>query len=232
MKLDYNQKLDLFKYLTSFFSENKQHLIEEVIQSRTRHITVVLEDIFQPQNASAVLRTCDCMGVQDVHIIENNNKFNINPDVELGAAKWLNIYNYNKLTNNTLDAIEQLKDRNYKIVATTPHKDDILLEELDISDKLALFFGTEKDGLSNEVLNNADYFVKIPMSGFTESFNISVSAAITIYSLTTRLKKNDINWQLSEEEKIDLKIQWASKIIKMSDKIIENYLVKNRLKQN
>jgi len=226
MKLNYKQKVELYQYLTSFFSENKLTKIEEIIQNRTNQITVVLEDIFQSQNASAVLRTCDCIGIQNIHIIENNYQFNLNPDVELGSAKWLNIFFYNKSGNNSLNAIEHLRKNNFKIIATSPHAKDILLEDLDVNQKIALFFGTEKDGLSDIVLKNADYFVKIPMYGFTESFNLSVSAAISIYSLTNKLKKSNINWQLTNEEKIDLKIQWASKIIKMSDKIIEQYIEK------
>lgn len=230
MELNYKQKVELYKYLTSFFSDNKQTKIEEVIENRTKHITVVLEDIFQPQNASAVIRTCDCFGIQDVHIIENNNKFDINPDVALGAAKWLNIFRYNELENNTIKAVEYLKKNDYKIVATSPHTADILLDDLEINEKIALFFGTEKCGLSDDVIKNADFHVKIPMFGFTESFNISVSAAISIFSLTTRLKKSGINWQLTNDEKIELKIKWASGIIKMSDKIIKQYLIKHVIK--
>jgi len=227
MELNYRQKLELYQYLTSFFSENKQSKIEEIVENRTNYITIVLEDIFQPQNASAVLRTCDCYGIQQVHIIENNNKFTLNPDVELGAAKWLDINKYNEPKNNSLEAINFLKKNNYRIVATSPHAKDILLDDLDLNQKIALFFGTEKDGLSDIVTKNADSFVKIPMFGFTESLNISVSAAISIYSLTTKLRKSNINWQLTNDEKIDLKIKWASNVIKLSDKIIEQYLEKH-----
>ena len=140
--------------------------------SRTRYLTVVLEDIFQSQNASAVLRTCDCFGIQDVHIIENRNPYEINPDVELGSAKWLNMNRYNKSGHNTLEAFTELRKKGYKIIATSPHKNDLMIQDLPIEHKIALVFGSEREGLSDIALQNADAFVKIPMYGFTESFNI------------------------------------------------------------
>ena len=223
-KLTLDMKKDLYIYLSDFISDNKRNKFDEFIQNRTRHLTVVLENIYQSQNASAVLRTCDCFGVQDIHIIENEHKYEINPDVALGSTKWLNLNYYNEKEHNTLDAIQSLKGKGYKIIATTPHKNDLLLEDLPIDNKFALLFGTEKDGLSDVAINNADSFVKIPMYGFTESFNISVSAALSIFYLTEKLRKSTINWNLSEEEALDIKITWASNVLKDSERVKINYL--------
>ncbi len=214
------------KHLLSFVSENKQAIFQEVISNRTNHITVVLEDIFQPHNASAILRSCDVFGVQNVHIIENKNEYNINPKVVMGASKWLNIHKHNELENNTLSCINQLRLQGYKIYATSPHADSYLIENIPIENKFALFFGTEQDGLSDLVLDNADEHVKIPMYGFTESLNISVSGAICMYEISKRLKSSDINWQLSNQEKTDLLIEWAKKVVKRSE-AIENEFYKN-----
>lgn len=225
-KFTKNTKEELLTYLLGFITENKRNKFEKIINFRTRYLTVVLEDIFQPHNASAVLRTCDCFGIQDVHIIENKNKYDVNPDVALGSSKWLTLIKHNKNEENTLKTLNKLKKQGYKIVATSPHKDQFMLDELPLDQKTALVFGTELNGLSDLALDNSDYFVKIPMYGFTESFNISVSAAITLYSLTEKLRKSEINWQLSEDEILDIKLDWVRNIIKHSDLIEKDFFRK------
>lgn len=206
----------LIDYLSSFISENRKKKFEEVIQWRTRHITVVLEDIYQPHNASAVLRSCDCFGIQDIHVVENKNKYTVNPDVALGSPKWLKLIKYNKAENNTLECISTLKSKGYRIVATTPHKDDYNIEDLPVDGKLALVFGTELEGISDTVREHADEYVKIPMFGFTESFNISVSAAICLHTLTMKLHTSDIDWRLSEEERYEVLLNWLRNSIHRS----------------
>lgn len=221
--LNLEQKKELSEYLSNFVSDNKKNKINEIVLNRTRHLTVVLEDIFQSQNASAVLRTCDCFGIQDVHIIENKYLYELNPDVELGSAKWLSINKYNTKENNTQEAIDNLKNQGYKIIATTPHRNDLLISDLEVNDKIALVFGTEKDGLSEIAMQNADAYVKIPMYGFTESFNISVSAAMSIFYLSEKIRNSAINWQLTESEKYEIKINWFSNVIRMSDQILKDF---------
>jgi tRNA (guanosine-2'-O-)-methyltransferase len=188
----------------------------------------VLEDIYQPHNASAVLRTCDCFGIQDVHIIENNNEYQVNPDVALGSAQWLNLYHYRDQQNNTTTAIRQLRKQGYRIIATTPHSNDTTLEKLDLSPgKCALCFGTELNGLSKKLLDLADECLQIPMFGFTESFNISVSAAIILHHLRLRLHDTGIAWQLSEKEKQQLRLEWLKTTINKSSLLIDEFLRKN-----
>ena len=219
---------DLIKYLEQFITPKRVDLFHQVLNQRTRYITVVLEDIYQSQNASAVLRTADCLGIQDVHIIENKNNYTINPDVVLGASKWLNLVKYNVQENNTLDTIHKLKNEGYRIVATTPHKNDVNLDDFDLSrGKTALFFGTEMNGLTDLMINHADEYIKIPMVGFTESYNISVSAAIILHYLTLKLRNSKIDWQLSECEKKIILFDWLKKSIKKSSLLIDDFLSKN-----
>jgi tRNA (guanosine-2'-O-)-methyltransferase len=225
-EISLNKKKELLDHLLNFVSDNKINLFEKIILNRTRFISVVLEDIYQSHNASAVLRTCDCFGIQDVHIIQNTNKFEINPDVALGSAKWLNLYSYNTDEINTREMYDRLRNQGYRIVATTPHRDDGYLNDLKLDSKIALVFGTEVNGLSDEAVKNADEFVKIPMYGFTESFNISVSAAIILHHLTEKLRKSEQNWKLSEEEIIEIKLNWVKNVVKSSD-MIEKRLFKN-----
>lgn len=223
--MDFQTTKALYEYLSEFVTENKKKKFDEIATKRTRYITVLLEDIYQPHNASAVLRTCDCFGIQDVHIIENQHEYLVNPEVALGSSKWLNMIRYQGKENNTPDAIKNLKDQGYRIVATTPHQDDVNLGDLSLEKgPLALVFGTELRGLTGKALALADEFVKIPMFGFTESFNISVSAAIVLFSLTERLRKSQLHWQLSEMEMFETKIFWAKQTIKCSDLLERNFL--------
>jgi len=225
-----SEKQDLLDYLYNFLSENKMNLFEKIIADRTKHVTVALENIFQPQNASAVLRTSDVFGIQDVHVIENDNEYNVNPRVVHGASKWINLHKYNEKENNTLACINKLKADGYKVYGTTPHTDDCLIQDIPLDNKVALMFGTELTGLSDIAMENVDGFVKIPMYGFTESLNISVSASICLYELSKRLKTSDIDWQLSETDKLDQLIVWAKKVIKDGTLIEKQYLEKLGLK--
>jgi len=226
--LNIEEKIKLFEYLAQFISENKNNLFNEIIQNRTRYITVVLEDLFQSHNASAVLRTCDCFGIQDIHIVENTNRFEVNADVALGSSQWLTFQKYNsKEKNNIEDCYKHLRDQGYKIVATTPHTNDCTLEELKLDKKTALVFGTELQGLSKTAIEKADEYVKIPMHGFTESFNISVSAAIFLFYLSDKLRKSEINWKLTELEMTDIKIEWAKNVVKKPNLLIEKFLSTN-----
>ena len=226
MDLSRDQKQKLLFFLTEFISENKKNKFKEIIRYRTRHITLVLEDIFQPHNASAVLRSCDCFGIQDVHIIENTNKYEVNPDVALGSSKWLSLYKYNALENNTAACLKSLKDAGYSIVATTPHEEEYTPEDLPLNRKIALVFGTEMEGLSPLALEMADRFVKIPMYGFTESLNISVSAALLIRTLTERLRNSDIEWRIPDEEQEDIRIAWAKSVVKKAEILEKEFLRK------
>ena len=218
--------IQLRDYLFEFISENKQNLFNTIIENRTRHLTVVLENIFQPHNASAVLRSCDLFGVQDVHIIENTNEYTLSEEVAMGSSKWLTMKKYNEKEENTLACFDALRKEGYKIIATTPHTEDVMIADLPIDQKTALVFGTELTGLSDVAMQNADGFVKIPMYGFTESFNISVSAALSLYQVTDNMRKSEVNWQLSEDEKIDIQITWAMNVIKKSELIVEDFLGK------
>ena len=226
--LNIRQKEELYTWLSQFVTPARKQRIEEISLQRTRHITLVLEDIFQAHNASAVLRSCDCFGIQDVHIIENQNRYQVNPDVALGASGWLSLYTYNRKENNTSECIASLRKTGYRIVATSPRKDDVLIDELPIDQPFALLFGTELTGLSREALESADAFVKIPMYGFTESFNISVSAALCMANTVERLRKSGICWQLSDSELLDLRLEWVCNTLRDPEAYIRDFLQRSK----
>ncbi len=215
---------ELIEYFKTFITEQRLNKMDKILSERTRYLTVVLENIYQPHNASAVLRSCDGFGIQNVHIIENSNSYRVNPGVSLGTSQWLSIYNYKKEKENSKTAIKNLKKEGYRIVATTPHRDDQNLEDFDLpKGKIALFFGTEMHGLSDTVLENADEFMKIPMYGFVESFNISVSCALSLHNLSHRLRMSKIDWSLSTEEKESVLLEWMRNSVKNAASLEEEY---------
>lgn len=207
--------------LQEFMTEERDALFRRIAAERTRYLSVVIEDIYQPHNASAVLRSCDCFGIQDVHIIENENEWNINEGVAMGAGKWLTVNQYNSQAHNTAPTLQELKNQGYQIAATTPHRDDYSIANLPLNRPIALVFGAEVRGVSDTVFDMADHFVRIPMHGFTESFNISVAAALCLYELGGRIRREVPQWQLSPEEQTALLFEWARKSVRESDAILE-----------
>ena len=213
-------------YLKTYLSESRKATIESVLAQRTRHFTVVLEDIFKPHNASAVLRTCDCFGLQDVHVIERKNQYKINPYVTRGASDWIDLYKYYSESHSpVLDCFGKLKSKGYKIIGTSPAPGSMSIHDLDPSEKIALVFGNEHEGISQEVKDQADGLVHIPMMGFTESFNISVSASIFLYELTKKAKQAELeNYFLSEDEKNSIRMKWYQSVVKRADLHEKAYL--------
>ena len=217
-------KKELIGYLKGFMSDRRVQRFDEVIAMRSDYLRIVLENVYQAHNASAVVRSCDCFGIQNIHFIENRNQMKISDDVAMGSSNWLSIHKHKEKENNTKDTLQLLKDKGYKIFATTPHKDDFTPETMPIDQKIALVFGTEIEGISQDVYDMADGFVRIPMFGFTESFNISVSAAICMYALSSKIRQNIPNHLLSEEEKTDIYFDWLKSSVEKSGALIENYL--------
>ena len=211
---------DYLAYLEEFITPNRKEGFLKVLQNRTRHFTVALEDVYQLHNTSAVMRSCEVFGIQELNVVEQRFGKKIDKEIAMGAEKWVDIHRFS--TNQ--DCIDNLKAKGYQIIATTPHENDCMLEDFDITKPSAIFFGTERLGLSEEVLQQADGFMKIPMVGFTESLNISVSAAIILQNISTRLRHSDINWKLTEAELLEKRIDWTRKSIKDIDFITRKYL--------
>ncbi len=221
-----NTNESLINHLKKFIVDERKELFEKKIKERTQHLTIVLENIYQGRNISASIRSADCFGIQDVHIIENNNFFNQDTSVSIGSEKWISLFRYNKKKENTKKTINKLKKDGYKIVVTTPHAKKKTLFDVDISQKIALLFGSEGDGCSETALNLADEQIKIPLYGFSESFNISVSVALCLQHLTYKLRNSNLNWKLSTNEKEKIMIKWLKRSVKSSEKI-EREFIKN-----
>lgn len=213
----------LFHYLQSYLTPRRKALFEQVVAQRSRFLTVVTEDVYQLHNSSAVMRSCEVFGVQDVHIVEENLGKKLDREIAMGAQKWIDVHRHSRAE----DCMEHLRKLGYQLVATTPHNDSCMLEDFKMDRPVALFFGKEKEGVSETVMEGVDGYLKIPMYGFTESLNISVSAAIIIQELTNRMRQQGLDWQLSAEEQHALLQQWTMRSIKSVDRIIERYQKKS-----
>lgn len=209
----------LLEYLENFISEERKQRFLDILEYRSKYLTVAIEDVFQLHNTSAVIRSCESFGIQEAHVMEGRFGKRLDKNIAMGAQQWVDVRRY----DNTLDCITALKEGGYRIIATTPHKDSSLLDDFEITGKTALFFGTEREGLSKKVMQGSDGFLKIPMVGFTESLNISVSAAILLQTLSTKLRKTDLPWQLTESEKLRKRLDWTKKSIKSIDDIMVRY---------
>lgn len=210
---------ELIKYLEEFLTPERKALFDKVLAQRTNHFTVATEDVYQLHNTSAVMRSCDVFGIQNIHIVEERNLKRIDREIAMGAQKWVSINRY----HNSRESIDSLRAKGYKIVATTPTGSAVNLDDFDISQPSAFFFGTEKNGLSSEVMSEADQFLKIPMAGFTESLNISVSAAIILQQVTSKLRNSKVKWELTENEKNTIKFEWLGKSFRNFDQMVKSY---------
>lgn len=215
----------LLAFYFSLITASKREKFNRIASNRTRYLTVVIENVYQEQNASAIVRSCDCFGIHDIHAIEKDNSFSVNREIAMGAGRWVNIQHHQDANYPTSSALKKLKEKGYRIVATTPHEADTTLDELDLNQPTALLFGTEKLGLSEIAFNHADAFVKIPMYGFSESFNVSVSAALCLHTLRQKLEKMPPEiWKLSHQEQVEVKLDWCKKILRNAEATEREFL--------
>jgi len=238
--VDQAQRKALLAFLGQFVTEHKRRKMAEALAWRTRYVTIALEDIYQPQNASATLRTCDALGVQDVYIIENWNPYRVNPDVALGAHKWVTLYRFRDPRRDeqslqalrempeefpaTAAAMEALRQRGYRLVATSPHVQAWGLEDIPFDRPLAFLYGNEREGLSPYALEHADAYLRLPMYGFVESYNISVSVAITLAYVVEKLHRLEVPWRLSETERDELLLTWYRHTIDRAERLEQAFL--------
>ncbi|MDR2813331.1 MAG: RNA methyltransferase [Prevotellaceae bacterium] len=209
--------------LAACATEARVEQLQRVLADRTRYVTICLEDVFQPQNASAALRSCDAFGVQDVHIVEQRNQFTPYRDITMGSDKWLTLHKYGRRHEQPVQAAaERLRKSGYRLAATTPRKGCTPLDELDLKKgKVALMFGAEYTGLSDAAMSAADEFITVPMYGFVESLNLSVCAAVVLRQLAQKLRQQGVAWQLDSDERDELLLTWLKKSVRHSGQILQ-----------
>jgi len=218
---DQRLKEELCKFLSGFVLERRLELFNQILSLRTRYITVVLEDVYQAQNASAVIRTCDCFGIQDIHLVEERNKFRVDGEVSLGSHKWINLHHYKTISN----VVKILRRKGYRIVSTVPAKNSVSLYDFNVlKGPSALLFGTELSGLSDAAIKSSDECISIPMFGFTDSFNISVSVALCLQYLVRKMHDEmSTGWKLTPDERTEVLLNWLRKSIRSSELIEKRF---------
>lgn len=206
-------------YMESFLTEERKEVLRRTLSSRTRYMTILTENTFHPQNASALVRHCEAFGVQELHTVETRCKFNPNVNIVRGTDKWVDITRH----DSTADAISALKGAGYRLVATTPHRESCTPETFDVAKgPFCLVFGTEHAGVSDEIIEAADEYLRIPMCGMVESLNVSASAAILIYMLSQRMRLTpDIDWHLQDADEREMLFRWVMSSVRDAERILE-----------
>ncbi len=209
---------DRIDYLAEFMTPERRTKLEETLSLRTHYMTILTENTFHSQNASALMRHCEAFGLQELHAVESLCQFRTYTDIVRGTDKWVDLKRYDK----TPAAIAELKKQGYRIVATTPHREDCTPESFDVeAGKFALVFGTEHAGISEDIIAQADEFLRIPMCGMVESLNVSASAAILIYMLSERMRHSSASWRIDEQERLEILYRWMKSSVKDADRVLE-----------
>ena len=207
------------EYMKGCLTEERIEVLRRTLSERTRYMTILTENTFHPQNASALVRHCEAFGLQDLHTVETRCKFNPNVNIVRGTDKWVDITRH----DSTEEAIKTLKGAGYRLVATTPHRESCTPETFDVEKgPFCLVFGTEHAGVSDEIIEAADEYLRIPMCGMVESLNVSASAAILIYMLSQRMRLSpSIDWRLTEDDASEMMFRWVMSSVKDAERILE-----------
>ena len=211
----YDERTD---YMSGFLTGERIQTLRRTLAMRTRYMTILTENTFHPQNASALVRHCEAFGVQDLHTVETMCRFDPSVNIVRGTDKWIDIIRH----DSTEEAIASLKASGYRIVATTPHRESCTPETFAVEKgRFCLVFGTEHAGVSPQIISAADEFLRIPMCGMVESLNVSASAAILIYMLSQRMRLSDVAWRLSEAECSEVMFRWVMSSVRDARRILE-----------
>ena len=211
---------ETFEYLKQFLTDERLRKIEHFAAESSDFVLPVMEDVYQFRNAAAIVRSVEACGFHKIVAMESDNVFNPNLRVTKGAENWVEV---EKLPHH-LDSLKEIKNRGYKILAVSPENNATMLPDYQMNEPIALVFGTELEGVTDEILDFADETLAIPMYGFTKSFNVSVAAAICVYELKQKLIKSNIDYKLSEEKLWKMKVRWAVNSIRSGEEILEKYL--------
>ena len=225
-KLSTDQKAELLAHVDTFLTDDRRIRLNSVLDNRTTHFCIAMEDLFYERNSGAIIRTADGYGIQNINVIEPSGSFKskVTNIISKGAEKWVTQKQFGDLQTGAKDCINQLRKEGYQIVATTPHASGHTIHDFDITKKSAFFLGAEKTGISEVVMEEADDYIAMPIFGFTESFNVSVANGILLHELINRLRKSDVDWHLNQEERNDLMLDWTLKSIVSSHLIALKFM--------
>lgn len=210
---------EIVETLKSRVTVERLQRIEQVVKGRTDHFVSVLENIYDRGNISAVIRSAEAFGFHNIHLIETvEQKFKAANRVTKGTDKWVHIQKW----QSAKEAISHLKGQGFQVLATRLDAQASSIYQVDFSRPTAIVFGNERDGVSEEVIKNADGTVIIPMQGFAQSFNISVAASLVFqFAYLDRVQRIGKNGDLSEEEQKGLIAEYLKRTVYAAEKILD-----------
>jgi tRNA (guanosine-2'-O-)-methyltransferase len=216
--------------LEQFLQPERLHRLDEVLSSRTNTLTVVLDQVRNSHNVSAVLRSADAFGVSTVHLV--GEEFTYSPSISQGTERWMQLRSH----PNAQAAISALRESGFSIVVLRPEEQStgdtrpvLPVSQLPFEEKLALVFGNEASGVDPAFSDAADISSFIPMAGFVESLNISVACAICLYSSTiSGASPGRRTPPLSNDERTELRDLWLKKGVKNSDIILREIQIRDQ----
>ncbi|ANF49779.1 rRNA methyltransferase [Chryseobacterium glaciei] len=214
-----------FEYLKQFLTDERLRKIDHFSPESSDFVLPVMDDVYQFRNAAAIIRSVEACGFHKVVAMEEENVFDPNLTVTKGAETWVEV---EKMPKN-IDSLQKIKDRGYKILAVSLEKNAVMLPDYQITEPIALVFGTEMAGVSEEVIDFADETLAIPMFGFTRSYNVSVAAGICMYELKQKLINSNLDYKLSDEKLLKMKIRWAVNSMQSGQQIFQKYLRDNNI---
>lgn len=214
-----------FDYLKKFLTNERLEKIEEKSHESSDFVLPIMEDVYQFRNAAAIVRSAEACAFHKIMALESKNIFEPNLQVTKGADTWVQV---DKKPHH-LQTLENVKSKGYRLVAVSPEKNATPLPDFKITQPVALVFGTEWQGVTDDFLDYCDETLVIPMYGFTQSFNVSVAAALCMYDLKQKLIHSGIDYKLNEEKRLQLMIRWAVNSIRSGEEIHKDYLSKNNL---
>ena len=214
-------KAEALTYLMQFLTESRREKFLQVVAQRTTYLVPVVECLIDEQNVNAVIRSSENFGLQRICVIETDAKMKAARSISKGSHHWLDIEKYKR--DRAADCIARLKQEGYKIFAASPHEGGFTPSNIPLDKKLAVVFGAEGPGISPQMTSACDGFLQIPMYGFTESYNISVAAAIALYTITEGVKQSAVAWQLTQEEQQKLLWRWTCRTIREAEKLLQRF---------
>lgn len=208
--------------LQPHMTDRRLQRIRDVVSERTRTVVPVIEGLVNTGNVSAVMRSAEALGYQDVHVIEGNNeRYKHSQRTAGGAQQWLDVWRW----RGPETFATHMHDAGYRLVATHLHADTVPIRSLDFTEPTALIFGNEEAGVSDAMMREVDAACEIPLPGFMESFNVSVAAAVALYhAQQDRLDRQNHHADLSEAEQSRLVARFCLRSVTEPERIIRRKL--------
>src|SRR6056300_1910238 len=211
---DMEAKRAFYAKLSLELTDHKRQLFQDKVAQRTRHFSLALEDMMKSQNASALMRTADAFGIHRVDVYDKNERFNVSSGISKGVEKWLDASFFNTYNEgNQENWVRQLKSTGRKLYVTAVDPRARPIESIDASVSATICFGNEQEGATSLLQSMADELIYIPMQGFVESFNVSVSCGIVLHHLSHRMELSGIERGLEEEDELNTLIEWSLRTI-------------------